>query len=71
MVANILVGPIVHLAPLFASYVKPGGEVCLSGVLVTQTPRVIEAYGAHFENLAYEEEEGWAVVTGVRNDVPA
>ena len=30
MVANILVGPIVHLAPLFASYVKPGGEVCLS-----------------------------------------
>ena len=47
------------------------GEVCLSGVLVTQTPRVIEAYGAHFENLAYEEEEGWAVVTGVRNDVPA
>ena len=41
MVANILVGPIVHLAPLFASYVKPPQRRRLSGVIVTQTLRVI------------------------------
>ena len=67
LVANILVGPVVALAPLFASYVKPGGSVCLSGVLETQTPAVIEAYeAAGFEALTRESEDGWAVVSGVR-----
>lgn len=71
MVANILVGPVVDLELLFASYVKPGGRVCLSGILVTQTPRVIERYAEHFDGLTYEEEAGWAVVSGVRNDTAA
>lgn len=71
MVANILVGPVLDLEPLFASYVKPGGRVCLSGILVTQAPRVIEKYAEHFDDLSYEEELGWAVVSGVRNDAAA
>lgn len=71
MVANILVGPVMDLEPLFASYVKPGGRVCLSGILVTQTPRVIERYAEHFDGLSYQEEDGWAVLSGVRNDTAA
>jgi len=39
LVANILVGPVLDLESLFARYVAPGGRVCLSGILVTQTPR--------------------------------
>ena len=67
MVANILVGPVMDLEPLFAAYVKPGtGRVCLSGILVEQAPRVIERYSEHFDDLSYEEENGWAVVSGVR-----
>jgi ribosomal protein L11 methyltransferase len=67
LVANILVGPVIALAPLFASYVKPGGLVCVSGVLETQAPAVSEAYeAAGFEALTRESEDGWAVVSGVR-----
>ena len=71
VVANILVGPVTELAPLFARYVKEGGKVCLSGVLVTQTPKVIETYKPWFDGLTYEEENGWAVVSGTRNKCPA
>ena len=71
VVANILVGPVTELAPLFARYVKEGGKVCLSGVLVTQTPKVIETYEPWFDGLTYEEENGWAVVSGTRNKYPA
>ena len=43
----------------------------MSGILVTQTPRVIERYAEHFDGLSYEEEGGWAVVSGTRNDKAA
>ena len=71
VVANILVGPVTQLAPLFARYAKEGGSVCVSGVLVTQVPAVKEAYGEWFDDLSYKEEGGWAVVSGVRNSTPA
>ena len=66
VVANILVGPVLSLAPLFAEYCAPGGRVCLSGVLTTQTPDVLEAYEPFFEDMTVREEDGWAVVAGAR-----
>jgi ribosomal protein L11 methyltransferase len=66
VVANILVGPVLSLAPLFAEYCAPGGRVCLSGVLTTQTPDVLEAYEPFFEDMTVREENGWAVVAGAR-----
>ncbi len=66
VVANILIGPVVSLAPLFAEYCVPGGRVCLSGVLTTQTPDVLEAYAPFFEDMTVREENGWAVVAGTR-----
>lgn len=72
VVANILVGPVTQLAPLFARYAKRGvGRVCVSGVLATQVPTVRDAYGKWFDDLTYTEEGGWAVVSGVRNSTPA
>lgn len=72
VVANILVGPVTQLAPLFARYAKRGvGRVCVSGVLATQVPTVRDAYGRWFDDLTYTEEGGWAVVSGVRNSTPA
>ena len=72
VVANILVGPVTQLAPLFAGYAKRGvGRVCVSGVLATQVPTVRDAYGRWFDDLTYTEEGGWAVVSGVRNSTPA
>ena len=44
LIANILAGPLVELAPDFGAAVMPGGHVVLAGLLETQEPRVRRAY---------------------------
>ncbi|MDF8333882.1 50S ribosomal protein L11 methyltransferase [Novosphingobium cyanobacteriorum] len=44
LIANILAGPLVELAPDFARSVAPGGSVLLAGLLETQEPVVRAAY---------------------------
>ncbi len=44
LIANILAGPLVELAPDFAPSVTPGGSLLLAGLLETQEPRVRRAY---------------------------
>lgn len=44
LIANILAGPLVELAPHFAEAVEPGGSVLLAGLLETQEPTVRAAY---------------------------
>ena len=40
VIANILAGPLVELAPDFSSALVPGGHLVLSGLLTTQEPMV-------------------------------
>jgi len=44
LIANILAGPLVELAPSFAASVAPGATVILAGLLDTQADAVIAAY---------------------------
>ncbi|MEO7365073.1 MAG: 50S ribosomal protein L11 methyltransferase [Sphingomicrobium sp.] len=44
IVANILAGPLMHLAPSVAHAVAPGGTLVLAGLLDPQTDAVIAAY---------------------------
>jgi ribosomal protein L11 methyltransferase len=44
IIANILAGPLVELAPTFAPALRPGGRVLLSGLLVEQAEMVLSAY---------------------------
>jgi ribosomal protein L11 methyltransferase len=44
IIANILAGPLIELAPDFAKSLVPGGTVVLAGLLDTQTDGVIAAY---------------------------
>ena len=44
IVANILAGPLVALAPAMRKAAEPGATVILSGILVHQAPRVVSAY---------------------------
>lgn len=44
LIANILAGPLVELAPDFARSVLPGGSLLLAGLLETQEPTVRAAY---------------------------
>ena len=44
IIANILAGPLIELAPDFAKALAPGGTVMLAGLLDTQADAVVAAY---------------------------
>src|SRR6185437_9549601 len=44
IIANILAGPLIELAPGFASALAPGGTVILAGLLGSQADLVVAAY---------------------------
>jgi ribosomal protein L11 methyltransferase len=46
IIANILAGPLIELAPDFARALEPGGRVMLAGLLDTQADAVASAYEA-------------------------
>jgi ribosomal protein L11 methyltransferase len=46
LIANILAGPLIELAPAFARAAAPGGTIILAGLLDTQAGAVVEAYAA-------------------------
>ncbi|WP_163560004.1 50S ribosomal protein L11 methyltransferase [Halomonas sp. NO4] len=68
VLANILAGPLVELAPMIAGHVAPGGRLALSGILESQAEEVRDAYAA--QGLAMDEpalREGWVRLTGRRD----
>lgn len=44
LIANILAGPLIELAPAFVNALAPGGTVVLAGLLDTQADAVADAY---------------------------
>ncbi len=66
LIANILTNPLRALAPLFATRVRPGGRIVLSGLLDTQSEALITAYQPWFELACTDVEEGWALLSGTR-----
>ncbi|MDX9687163.1 MULTISPECIES: 50S ribosomal protein L11 methyltransferase [Halopseudomonas] len=69
LLANILAGPLVSLAPQLISLVRPGGRIALSGILAEQTEEILAAYRDAFELDPVAEKDGWIRVTGVRRGV--
>jgi ribosomal protein L11 methyltransferase len=62
-IANILAGPLVELAPGFASAIAPGGNLLLAGLLETQQARVRRAYREHGFRLARRLVNGdWSIL---------
>jgi ribosomal protein L11 methyltransferase len=51
LVGNILQQPLMTLRGLFASLVRPGGRLALSGILEDQAQDVLEAYSGDFCSL--------------------
>ena len=66
VVANILAHPLVVLAPLLARLTAPRGRLALAGLLERQVDEVRSAYEPWFEVDAPEQDEGWALLSGVR-----
>lgn len=66
VVANILSGPLVELAPTLAGHTLPGGDVVLSGILAEQAESIIEAYTPYFKMDKPLIEEDWVLIHGCR-----
>ncbi|MEQ8434850.1 MAG: 50S ribosomal protein L11 methyltransferase [Oceanicaulis sp.] len=63
ILANILAGPLIHLAPDVASVLEPGGTVVLSGLLEEQADGVTRAYVEQGLSLQRSDlVDGWGVL---------
>jgi ribosomal protein L11 methyltransferase len=62
LIANILAGPLVELAPAFAKTVAPGTSLVLAGLLDTQADTVIAAYQAEGMKLVEGGSGEWRVL---------
>ncbi|HXG82338.1 MAG TPA: 50S ribosomal protein L11 methyltransferase [Sphingomicrobium sp.] len=62
LIANILAGPLIELAPAFAASVAPGATLILAGLLDTQADAVISAYEAEGIKLVERGEGEWSVL---------
>jgi ribosomal protein L11 methyltransferase len=63
IVANILAGPLMEIAPAMATHLKPGGSLILSGILDRQHDAVVGAYVAQkFRHVSTIHLEGWVTI---------
>jgi ribosomal protein L11 methyltransferase len=66
LVANILAGPLIELAPRLAALVKQGGAIALSGILPEQAESVSSAYSEWFAMQPPVEHDGWIRLEGIK-----
>lgn len=66
MIANILAGPLVSLAPKLASLTNSGGRLCLSGIIESQAQEVIDSYQPWFDFDPPASSEQWVRLTAVK-----
>jgi ribosomal protein L11 methyltransferase len=62
LIANILAGPLIDLAPAFAKSVAPGATLILAGLLDTQADAIIAAYQAEGMKLVEGGSGEWRVL---------
>ena len=66
VLANILAGPLVELAPRLAALTAPGGHIVLSGVLQEQADTIQTCYATWFEMDTIVVQGDWARLSGTR-----
>jgi ribosomal protein L11 methyltransferase len=62
VMANILAGPLIELAPTLTEACEPGGYLLLSGLLKTQAYAVKAAYGHAFDRVQVVERDDWCCI---------
>lgn len=68
VVANILAGPLIELAPLLTQACAPGADLLLSGLLKTQAYEVKAAYTDGFEEVRVIGRDDWCCIHARRAD---
>jgi ribosomal protein L11 methyltransferase len=66
VMANILAGPLVELAPVLLAALAPGGQLVLSGILAEQAESIESAYKTALTGFAITQKDDWIRVTGTR-----
>ncbi len=66
VVSNILLQPLIVLAPLLAARVANRGRLALAGILESQAPELAAAYAPWFSLEVAARHEGWALLAGAR-----
>jgi len=62
VIANILAGPLIDLAPKLTAACEPGGHLILSGLLKTQAYAVKAAYASGFDKVQVIERDEWCCI---------
>lgn len=70
ILANILAGPLMELAPHFAKLLHAGGRLVLSGVLVNQAQSVAASYQPWFTIRVAKDQDEWVRLDAERNSAP-
>ena len=66
VVANILAGPLVAVAPRLAAHCRAGGAILLAGMLNHQGDEVAQAFRAWFDIETASRREAWITLAGRR-----
>jgi ribosomal protein L11 methyltransferase len=64
VLANILAGPLIELAPVLLGSLASGGQVVLSGILEEQADDVAKVYRAGCESIGMSTLDGWVRLHG-------
>jgi ribosomal protein L11 methyltransferase len=67
VVANILSGPLIELAPILTAGCEPGGDLLLSGLLRTQAYEVKAAYSSTFDIVQVVGRDDWCCIHARRS----
>jgi ribosomal protein L11 methyltransferase len=62
VLANILAGPLIELAPKLTAACEPGGYLLLSGLLKTQAYAVKAAYSPAFDMVQVVQRDDWCCI---------
>ncbi len=68
VLANILAGTLIELAPLLKRQVKPGGRILMAGILDEQAEQVSRVYEPQFEMCCPAREAEWVLLEGRRGE---
>ncbi|MET0282333.1 MAG: 50S ribosomal protein L11 methyltransferase [Steroidobacteraceae bacterium] len=66
VVANILAGTLVDLAPQLCAYLRPGGQLILAGILKQQVHEVRAGFAPLLPLQVFAEQDGWSALSGQR-----
>jgi ribosomal protein L11 methyltransferase len=68
LVANILANPLLQLAPIFDTLLKPGGHIVLSGLLGNQVGLIEQRFSQWFQLEPPVQQDDWVLIHGLKNN---